>query len=65
MFLINKTDELILTNALEHCTAEFLVLDKNVFFKRSTPKKIAHHCYHNNILFHWSHNNYYFKKAEK
>jgi len=62
MFLINKTDEQTLTNALKLCTSEFLVLDKKLM-SRSTPKKLAHHCYHNDILFHWSHNNYYFKKA--
>ena len=62
MFLLNKADELFLTNKLESYTGEFLVLEKKAM-PRATPKKLAHHCYYNDILFQWSHNNYYIKRG--
>ena len=62
--ILSKSDERVLEKHIKPM-GEMAVIPRKGVFRTASTKKLAHHCYCNNILFYWSANNYYFKKGYK
>jgi hypothetical protein len=61
--MISNAATKVLNHALLNPTAvDFTVVHKSKFPNGTGPKAIAMYCYHNEILFYWSCENYYFKR---
>lgn len=63
MTISNKAEKILNAALREPTAGNFTVVHKHKFPTGTCAKSLAFHCYHNDILFYWSIENYYFKRA--